>query len=280
VSTERVARDTQLTHHRPVRPSLCARTVCATLIALFVVLAFEVRAAAQDVACEQQAEARALFTVARESAQGGLWADAVDGFRRSYALCALTATRFNLAVALRALGRHLEARDVLRDILEEHGDELGDAQRREAERLLADEAERIAQLVVRGLVEGATHTVEIDHEERADDGERPLVFDLDPGAHRLSIARPGVEAFEWAGNLSEGQRLDLDVDLREAPEEGGTGTGPVPDHPRDDDSGGLGAAFWIIIAVVIVGAAAAITAGVVLSQPELVEPASDRRYVL
>lgn len=209
------------------------------------------------------AEARALFSAGQDAARNALWADAVDRFEESYELCAMAPPLFNLAVALRALGRHLEARDAAVRVLSAHDAELAPEQRREAEQFLAAESTRLSRLRVEGL-EPVAHEIELDDARREDTLERPLILEMNPGAHVLRIRRQGFRDFEWEGQLRDAERLSLEVDLS-----------PLPSPSIFEDPG-----FWVVTGVVLVVGAVIIGVVLVTTSDGQLTPESSRVYTL
>lgn len=217
----------------------------------------------------RQTEAHALFASGREAAEAGLWSEAVVRFTRSYDLFPTASALYNLAVALRALGRHIEARDALSRLLSEHAADLADEQRRDAQELLAAESLRTARLTLAGLPAATRFELVVDEARREDTGERPLTLELDPGDHRLSLRDEAFEPFSWEGTLVEGQRLELRLSLE-----------PVRQAPDEDRGSVLSSPwFWLAAGAVVIGAGA-VAAWVWLFDTDRVEPLSDRRYRL
>ncbi len=216
---------------------------------------------AQD--CPRMVEARALFSAGQDAARNALWADAVDRFEESYELCAMAPPLFNLAVALRALGRHLEARDTAARVLSAHEAELAPEQRREAELFLAAESARLSRLRLEGL-DSVAHEIELDDARRDDTRQRPLILETNPGAHVLRIRRQGFRDFEWEGSLRDAERLSLSVEL----------------SPLESPSIFEEPAFWVVTgSILVVGA---VIIGVVLATTSdgQLKPESMRIYSL
>lgn len=220
----------------------------------------------------RETEAQALFASGRRAADAGLWSEAVDRFSRSYDAYPTASALYNLAVALRSLGRHMDARDALARLLSEHQGELSEEQELDAQALLTAESVRTARITVEGLPRSTRFDVAIDGAARDDTRARPLVLELDPGERRLRLANETYEPFVWEGTLLEGQQLRLEPELvlRDVP-------GNVA---LDEDESSVLASpwFWTITGVIVIGAAAALL--LLLGQPDRVEPLSDRRYTL
>ncbi len=228
--------------------------------------------AASDTASDadrRRAEAAALFQAGRAAAEAGLWSEAVVRFERSFELFPTASALYNLAVAQRALGRHVSARDTLARLLSEHDAELSAEQRQAAQALLSAESLRAARLTLAGLP-AARFGVHLDDQEREDSGERPLVFELDPGEHRLVLQNEGYEPYRWEGTLADGQHVRLDVDL----------TAVQPAAPAQGESLVESPWFWVVtVAAVMLVAGAAVGTYFAL-QSKQIQPLSDMRYRL
>ena len=165
-------------------------------------------ARAQEADATSAAAARALFAEGVSASDAGDWAAAADHFRRASALRSSPTISLNLAVALGHLGRLVEAAELLRGV-QRHA-EASETVRGAASAALAELEPRIAwtRLEVLGGLEGVS---------LAADG-RPLSPSLagsevpfDPGPHRLTATRDGVEvgAVEFA--CGEGQRSEVSL---------------------------------------------------------------------
>lgn len=208
-------------------------------------------------------EARAFFAAGESAVEAGRWSDAVDDYRRAYELSGVPAALYNVGFALRALGRYREARDVLTRLLDGHP-ELAPELREEARGHRDEAAARVAILRLVGLYPHARHAVRLDGREVADEGSRPLEIEADPGPHAITVRAEGHEPFAWEGELAEGDRRSIHVELR-----------PTPSEPSGILASPL---FWIVVGTVAVGGAA--IAGYVLHQGAQLEPQSDRVYEL
>lgn len=219
------------------------------LLALIAALAPPSPASAQEgegpsLSESDRAEARALFAAGSAAVDAGRWADAVASFRRAWELTRAPSALFNTAFALRALGRYREAARAFDELL---ALENVPASMQEQASTLRDEVRaRVALLRLTGLDPDARHEVRLDGAPVADEGQRPLVLQADPGAHTLDVSLPGFTRFEWAGSLSDGQLLDLAVQLapEAAPPTGGGSS--VLEEPW----------LWIVVGALVVGGAA------------------------
>lgn len=185
-------------------------------------------------------EARALFLAGSSAVEAGRWSDALSNFERSYALSGVAAALYNAATALRALGRHREARDAFVALFRNHP-ELDDETSASARTMLAEERSRVAVLSLTGLPENDV-IVRFDEAQTPDLGERPMTIETDAGEHNLRVERAQHEPFLWSGILTDGQREEVRVVLT-----------PI------DDSGFFGSTvFWILTGVVVLGAGAGV----------------------
>lgn len=207
-------------------------------------------------------EAREAFRRGSEAATEERWADSEREFRRAYELSGVTSALYNQAVALRALGRHVEARAAF-DVLLQDPDALDPRVREEAERIRREAEARIATLVLAGLgAEGAEVRIALDGEETRDDGSRPLELEVDPGHHALTVERPGFESFRWSGDLEPNAAETIEVSLVALPEL--TPEVIVVERTTPGTSVVEEAWFWVVLAVLVLGAAAGTVTGLML----------------
>jgi len=164
------------------------------------------------------AEARALYAQATSAADEERWADAIGLFEQSYELSGRASALYSIGYTSRNVGRFLDARDAL-DLLLRH-DEVAADLRQQATDLRAEVQAKIAILSLAGLDTYSEPVIELDGASPEDSGERPLDLEMDPGQHRLSVEAEGHTSFSWAGRLSPGERLSLDVVLSEVSDGG------------------------------------------------------------
>lgn len=164
--------------------------------------------------------ARSLFVDGSHDVEGFRWADAIPKFEQSYALSCAPSALYNLAMALRALGRHREARDAFDRLLSEHPD-LGGELQSTAETYRREEAARVAVLELAGIEPTVQPEIHFDGEDVPDPGERPIRIETDAGAHSLIARIPEHQPFVWEGRLGDGQRQTLDVHFDALPVSGG-----------------------------------------------------------
>lgn len=222
------------------------------LLGLVACLAWGAPRAAEAQECSpteaQMQEGRALFNAAVAAAEEARWSDAIPSFERAYQLTCRGSVLYNLAMALRALGRHREARDRLQEFLRRP--DVGDLQARAQEALDAV-SERVAVLELAGLGgldEAVGLAIGFDGHEVRDSGERPLRIETDAGSHTLVVRRPEYQPYLWEGVLSDGQTEQLTVTFEPLAEGGGLDVAPivVTIVALAVVAAGAGAAYYVI----------------------------------
>ncbi len=187
-------------------------------------LALAPSARAQD--CNRSAgasdvsRARALFIDGSRDVEGFRWADAIPKFEESYALSCAPSALYNLAMALRALGRHRDARDAFDRLLANHPDLAGDL-RSNSEQYRREEAARVAVLLLAGLEPNMDPDISFDGQSVGDDGARPLRIETDAGAHTLVAQIPEHQPFLWEGRVGDGQTQTIELRFVPIPRGGG-----------------------------------------------------------
>ncbi|MGE0786520.1 MAG: tol-pal system YbgF family protein [Sandaracinaceae bacterium] len=208
-------------------------------------------------------QAQALFVAGAAAIDAGRWSDAIDNFSRAYALTCAPSALYNYGVALRALGRHREARDAFARLLSEHPS-MAEEIRANAENYRREEAARVAVLELAGIEPDVHPDLSLDGRAVADSGERPLVLETDAGDHSLIARIDEHLPFVWEGPLSDGQRELITVTFRPIPSGGGDGVDPA-----------------VIIIPILVGLAIAggIVAAVVLQDDAQLRPSFPDRTI-
>lgn len=193
---------------------------------------------AQSDTSRDEDAAREEFRLGENAAVEERWADSERHFRRAYELSGVVSALVNRAVALRALGRHRDARDAFDSALQMlPSEEL----RTQIQQWRLEAAARVAVLVLTGL-DDSSHEVALDGVSTADNRERPLRLETDSGRHALVIRRSGYVPWLWQGDTREGSVLRLRVQLE-----------------REDQSRALASHpwFWVLVVSLAAGAAAA-----------------------
>jgi tetratricopeptide (TPR) repeat protein len=186
------------------------------------VLAVAAPAGAQTCTSDQGAlqQARQLFVEGSADVDSGRWADAIEKFERAYSLSCAPSALYNLAMALRALGRHREARDAFDRLLANHPNLTGELQANTT-MYRREEAARVAVLELAGVDPDVRPEISLDGRSVPDQGARPIVIETDSGAHSLVLQVPSFQPFLWEGSLADGQRQSVQVSLAPLPEGAG-----------------------------------------------------------
>lgn len=186
---------------------------------------------------EDREQARVEFVSGSEAATAGRWADSLEHFQRAYLMSGVPTALYNAAMALRALGRHREARDAFQRVVAEHGDSPAAELSREK---ATEEAARVAVLTLAGLDADADYEIRINGRAQESEHGSELEIETDPGVNGVQATRQGYETWTWEGRLDDGERRRLNVEMIEIEvETTSVFTSPV---------------FWVLVGVVLVGA--------------------------
>lgn len=211
-------------------------------------------AGAQDVVPEDRVErARARYHEGLGHIEAGRWADAAEAFRASYRLLDNPASLYNLGTALRALGRHVDTRDVLTRMLADHP-EIEPETRGAAREMLEESAARIARLRVLDLPRDPALVLRLD-DRAVPAAQGGVRLELDPGPHVLRVSRPGFEPFVHRLRLEDGGEAEVRVEMRRVRRRF------LP---------------WLVVAAAVVAASGALAAGLLTRDAPLQPGSSDR----
>lgn len=214
---------------------------------VLVVLGTGVAAAASP---REKAEARQLITGAKKAMKETRFADAEQALRRAAELDPTPQTQLDLAAALAAEGKLVEASRALHGVTDAAASPATKKSHDQAKKALADLEPRIPwiQVDVGGPSAGEAHTT-IDGKDVDASSEVPF----DPGEHRVAVAAEGFEAAERSVSLKEGAHEHLHLDLA-----------PIAKAPPPKVSGGSSAPAIAFLSLggagLIVGGAAGIAA--------------------
>ncbi len=208
-------------------------------------------------------EAREAFREGTEAALAQRWSEAERAFGRAYALSRAPSALFNQAVALRAMGMHVAARDAFARLLAMDDAQLTHQQRVDAVLLRDESAARVAVLELRGLDAGP-HDLLVDGARREDDRVRPMRLELDAGAHHVEVRRVGYEPFAREVALEPGESSTLQVAFTPAD----TRAAPASARTRR-------VLWWVGGSVALLLGAAAVTWGVTRDDHEPLEPRAE-----
>lgn len=192
-------------------------------------------------------EARRHFVEGITWAQRERWEAALESFRASYAESGSPVALFNLAGALRELGRPREAREAFDRLLADPS--LDDGLRARAEPLRLEVAAQVARVRIVGVPAGEAR-LRADGIERDTSVERPLELELDPGRRALAVELL-ARRWDWAGTVEPGARLELSARF--------------PDPPSESLP-------WVVVGVGVAAVLAAVVVGVVVDRQAQLEP--------
>lgn len=215
---------------------LFIRPLLLVLAAVFSFAALPSFAAAQSED-ENRDQARAEFVAGSEDATEGRWADSLEHFQRAYLMSGVPTALYNAAMALRALGRHREARDAFQRVVDSHGDSPA----AEPSRIKAvEEGARVAVLTLAGLDADADYEIRINGRTHENERGTEVEIEADPGPNGVQASRMGYESWTWEGQLEDGEQRTLQVEMVEIEVE----TTSVFKSP----------VFWVITGIVLAGA--------------------------
>jgi tetratricopeptide (TPR) repeat protein len=203
----------------------------ATIALALVTLAPNPAAAQQD----QRAEAERFFRAGESAYNAGQYDTAAQAFEKAYSILTVPAIAFSTAQAYRLqyfvdkdarkLKRSIELyRSYINEV--EQGGRRNDAITSLAElepillRLEAEQGgiqggpmarERTTQLMITTQVEGARATID-EHE-----GEAPVIRQVAPGAHKVTVSAPGYFPVEQTATAVEGEFIVVEIPLRPQP---------------------------------------------------------------
>jgi hypothetical protein len=209
--------------------------------------------------------ARAAYVQGLDAAKNEQWSDAVEAFRHSYELSTTSAALYNLGFALRALGRHREARDTFGALLKERA-ALDGSTLAQAERMRSEEAKRVVSVNVAGFDPEGAYEVLLDGVPTALSGQRELALEVDEGKHALAVHRGSRTVLRWTGSVQAGAQVSLEIDStpqESAPDHAVALSPPLPviaSSERDPKSPHSNRKWWWIGggAAVVVGAVAGV----------------------
>jgi len=213
---------------------------------------YRVEAPPSDPTDAEMERARALYVEGGEQVAEGRWADALDAYEQSYRLSGIPAALFNAATTLRSMGRHRDARDLFRQLLELP--DLDAQTRSDAEQRLREESGRVALILLVGLADAPDATVALDGRDLPGPPDDPLELETDPGEHAVAVLREGYAPWRRALTLEDGGRETLRVEL----------------EPLDTEQVWESPILWTIVGVLLVGGG--VLTGVLLYDDAQLDP--------
>jgi hypothetical protein len=185
-------------------------------------------------ATSAQRTAIEAFSRGSRATESERWDNAEQCFGLAWELSHVALARYNQAVALRALGRHLEARDAFDEALTAG---LDATRAPLATSMRAEAAANVAGIQIQRIPDDVEAEVELDG--RIVDLDAHTAIECNGGRHSVVVRAPGYTPFTWSGDVVAGTVAAVDVDLQRIPSGGSVFEEPL---------------FWIITGVVLAGA--------------------------
>jgi hypothetical protein len=199
------------------------------------------------------AAARTLFQEGVELADASRWPEAADRFRQALTLRESPVIAYNLASALRQLGRLVEASSLLRGIADDAG--ADPALRASATTALADITPRIGRLTIEA--EGLEPGDHIAIDDQAVPGAQlGVAISVDPGSHIVTARRGDRVLYREPLIVFEGTSRELTLQLARSPAprdaaksvasaERARSFGGALDKPRADRASSSNVPWWL-----------------------------------
>jgi len=167
-------------------------------------------AAAQDEGADEAAQAKQFFTDAVAAFNAGEHEKALEAFKMSYELKPLYSLRFNMGLCYTQLGLLAKAKAEFVKYLQEGGDKVTAAKKKELEKAIKELEAVLGKVTVMASVDGTAVTLDGD-----EIGQTPGLEDIevDPGPHILGAAAEGFETFEIEFVIQKGEKKTIDVTL-------------------------------------------------------------------
>ena len=176
-------------------------------------------AAQSGVSAADKHAARQLVAKGDKQFAEGQYQEALESYRGAHVIMGVPTTGFEVARTQVALGKLLEARKTLQEVLDfrqQQQNKAFEEARRKAKELLNDLAERIPTLSVRvtGAPADAEVTVAIDGATLTDPSE---ALPVNPGSHRVLASAPGFEDTVRTVDVGDGDRTTVELVLKRPP---------------------------------------------------------------
>ena len=172
----------------------------AALAVLFAALLCASLAFADARSTPEARRAKALFEEGVALSDEGKWADALAAFQKSDALAVSATVRYNIGTTLRALGRYVEAKRTLEQVLS--GGALKPALKKDVEKLLAEVRGKIVTVSLALSPVDAQVQVDGGPIARLPDGR----LEMDPGKHVFVISAAGYDTTTVTQTLAPSDR--------------------------------------------------------------------------
>jgi PEGA domain len=158
--------------------------------------------------------ARKAYQAGEKDYNAGKYAEAYVGFKKAHEILPSPHAEYWMGMALDKQGKSEDAAATFEKLLG-HADlsKLGDEKIGQVKARLAElKGKQTGEVSLATTPAGAS--VSVDGTPQP--GETPMVFKLSPGAHTVTITNPGYEKQELKIDVTAGQRLDKNVELKTA----------------------------------------------------------------
>ncbi len=224
---------------------------------------------------ESSSEARDQYICGLHAVESLQYLEAVRLFAAAYVSAHEPAALFNQGLALKSMGRFVEARQIFARLLEAHADASAEV-RSQAETHLRQAEESMARVRVDvhdaqgAALMPSAFSVELNGRRATPNGDG--LFELDPGEAVFLVSASGYESARWEGNLHRGLRtlpFELVANAAQVRTVEPVDVGVQDPPPREPETEGNSTLTWVLVAGgVAVLAAGAVVAYVLVSDRE------------
>jgi tetratricopeptide (TPR) repeat protein len=205
------------------------RTAAVWLAALALFMTAPAARAKKPVKKPPEAEVQPEQDASQQAFQDGVkhfldkdYEKALEAFQKAFALNGHWAVRFNIANCHLELGQYADAMDQLWGFLEEGGDQIDQARRDEAMKLIEDAMKQVAKVRIKVDLAGSGLFIDGEPEDWPE-GDQPLY--VNPGVHDIEVRHENEEAWKSTVELKPGEVYYVEVSLKGKGKAGGKGSG-------------------------------------------------------
>jgi hypothetical protein len=200
---------------------------------------------AQEGVTARRKEAKSLADSGYDLMQKGLYAEAAELFRKADARFHSPMFVVFIAEAEEKLGHFLEARDLLRKVmnepLEEYAPDSFRRAKKEAQKRLDALEARIPRITIELIGDGA-EGARVTIDGKVTSVGSPVM--VDPGQHAVAATTSDGRSADRTANIAEGESKSIEIDLGSS--EGGVAIGGEGDIEPDPDEPDDGSTDWLL----------------------------------
>lgn len=154
----------------------------------------------------EELQARALFDQGLALSDEGRWSEALEVFKKSDDIQHSASVRFNMAVTYRALGRYVEAKRLVDQLLTKGVDDkpLKPALQKEVQKLRDEVAPKVVNAVIKRYPADASIEIDGTLHIVGSDGR----IELDPGRHVFLLRKDGYDTITVSKTV-EGSEVEI-----------------------------------------------------------------------